>query len=651
MQTRKLSLRIIAVMIVTLLIICLVSGIVFYRSILSSRTEMLATQTLALSNKVDGWLNIQKNTVESNARLLNTDTSLTREDIQRYFTHLFESNAAFSDVYVGFADKSAMFGMGWVPPDDYDVTTRPWYKNAVAAAGNVIFPAPYYDLSYNAISLSATRTISDSDGSKGVVAVDVSLETLEKYVNDPTDLLEGSYAFLMDTNGDVLMHPDPAFAPNDDATFKNLPNFDGGAYAELYKQLTAGADTFLFDGSYYSRDIVDNTGWYVISVVPSAVITRVVFTSELIQLAILVVSIVVSSPIIMAFIRRYFSKPISNLTLVADELALGNPNVNFDENDKQYRGEIQVLAASFSKIAGSYLNISEVTQNICDGNYLVHIEPRSEKDVIYKNLKRMVGELNNILFTIREAASKMEESSSQASGSASVLAAGAEESNSVLFELTERVKHIADTVSLNTEISATASDLSQKVKVNAEKGSTQMQDMTEAVRDINAASSDIQRVIKVIDDIAFQTNILALNAAVEAARAGQHGKGFAVVADEVRNLASKSADAAKETTVFIENSMKTAERGTRIADETAESFREIVSGIDRSVEIITQIASSSQGQSDDIHEISDAIKAVAQNVDDNAHASEASAGFSHDMSDLALRLNADLKKFKLRQVR
>ena len=246
-----------------------------------------------------------------------------------------------------------------------------------------------------------------------------------------------------------------------------------------------------------------------------------------------------------------------------------------------------------------------------------------------------------------EVADQVASASGQISSSSQSLAEGASEQAASLEETSASLEEIASMTKRNAENALSAKDLSSDTRQAAEAGSANMQEMNHAMADIQSASSNIAKIIKTIDEIAFQTNILALNAAVEAARAGEAGAGFAVVADEVRNLAQRSAQAAKETAEKIEDSIAKSANGVAISGKVTESLTQIVTKARQVDELVAEIATASREQSQGIDQVNTAVTQMDKVTQTNAASAEESASASEELTaqaDTLRELVADLQK-------
>ncbi len=363
----------------------------------------------------------------------------------------------------------------------------------------------------------------------------------------------------------------------------------------------------------------------------------------------------IASMLLALYISGLIAKPMRSLEVLMNQMGTtGDLNIEpalRDQLDKAALAKDEIgksIVASRSLIM-HITNVSQVLETIAEGDLSGEVVALSPKDTLGNSIMKMQDNLNNLLTEINNATSQVATASRQISDGAQALAQGSTEQAASVQELSSSISDIADSTRDNAGLAAKAADLSGTIRSNAQKGSSQMDEMMQAVRDINEASKNINSVIKVIDDIAFQTNILALNAAVEAAHAGEHGKGFAVVAEEVRSLAAKSVEAAKDTSNLISNSMEKADLGARIADETAASLSEIVTGINESTSLINDIARASEEQSSAIKQINIGIDQVAQVVQQNSATSQESAAASEEMNSQSETLNMLVAQFKLRE--
>lgn len=379
-------------------------------------------------------------------------------------------------------------------------------------------------------------------------------------------------------------------------------------------------------------------------------ISQVVFCAGLGLIVVFIVLAVVVARKLSGNIVHAILTPLQEIEAVAGELAAGNLHSKLDYHSEDEIGSLAHSLRKSIRILGSYVDdISRSMEQFSQGNFNVQpeVEWRGDFVNILNSFMLFERSMADTVTGIQQVADQVTGGSEQVAASSMDLAQGATDQAAITEEVSATLTNVSDRVAQNAE---NAKDISQRVEnlgTEIVNSNGKMQQMVDSMGEINASSREISKIIATINDIASQTNLLALNASIEAARAGEAGKGFAVVADQVSVLAAQSSEAAKESTVLIESSVKAVEKGMVIADETAQQLEHVVSGSKEITVEVNGIAEALKDQVAAIGQVEDGVSHINDVVQTNSATSQECAAASQEMSNQAEHLEDLISKFQV----
>jgi methyl-accepting chemotaxis protein len=596
-----------------------------------------------IMNFMDGAYSLVESTAQMPS-MLTMDTAIQNPELARIVKN---------NTYAGLYYIQGTDGIQTGRSDDKamgDRSTRPWFIKFMSNYEPYVMGS-YFSVNDNAACTSIYYPMYKDSELVGVIGVDIKLDILQEIVVKNSQTEDDYYSFVIDGNGAVVAHPDTTYlttVTNFKTLTRNVPKLDASGNAVMedgniveteekfeieaeYKDLIervmdgeSGSEEITIDGKQYFVGYSsipmkgDSDSWSVITL-KNKEISESAINTAMFNISLTVVVMALLALIVIIILIRGLTKPINAISTFARNIAEGNFSTRLCDVFKvQPKGELGQLYESFEKleteVTGILSETDDVLQAVNNGDLTKRINKEFAGD--FETLKESVNNITEvfvqIMSSIHYSTEEMRETVSAFEQGSDKLAGSAENLMTATGVIKTKLGELGAAISDNSTDAESARNYSDLATITVSETSNNMESMNAAILAIEQESIEISKIMKIIDDIAFQTNILALNAAVEAARAGEAGKGFSVVADEVRMLANKSASAAKETGILIENSNKKIHEGREIVEKATVGFGEVTTKIEGITGFIDKISKSSSHQLTSIKDVSGSVETISE---------------------------------------
>ncbi|MGN0608763.1 MAG: methyl-accepting chemotaxis protein [Oscillospiraceae bacterium] len=648
---KKIILYVTVFMTLLILVSLAINAILANNILRETNAKYVASALEASSNELDEWITNNAYKVRAAGIAIAASDADRDTEVSGILNWVIsESGKDIFQIYMAYPDKEFIFNVPVELPEGFDVTSRGWYLDAVAAGGEPVCTDPYIDAVSGSLVVTIASAIYNGNELYGVVGADVNIDYLIEKCSQ-IKLFDKSYAFLLDTNSNFIVHENAEYCPvttADGAAFVSAA--DVPAYSNMEPPVGTVVITKDYNGkkSAVSATVINSTGWILGSAIEYKEYASGSEQLKSISIFIVVPSILLTILLCTVLIRRLL-RPFKEIHAAARSMANGDLNYVPSYNADDEIGNVCRNLADTNAALKRYVDdISYNLSNMANGDFRVEFNAEYVGDFapIRDSIEGISASMGSVINGINTASSEITLGADSVAETASSLASGASEQSQAVDEMSEIADNFVKQINESSENAQLAKDYSNQTGECITNSNASMKELLSSMQEITEMSVQIEKIVKTIDDIAFQTNILALNAAVEAARAGAAGKGFAVVADEVRNLASKSAEAAKGTTSLIRNTADAVAKGSKIANETADSLEAVT---EKSVEVnrlVENISESCAEQSRDIIIVGQKLEAVANIARKNAATAEESAASSEELSGQARTLDELLRNFK-----